>query len=300
MIRQGTAIFLCFLAIWAGGQSSNFFQNKQARVKLISAYRKINVTQPFLVAVRFKLTKGWHTYWKNPGDSGFPVKFKWKLPAGFQAQALEWPVPMVFNSSAGKSYGYADEVFFLTRIIPVGQKNQKTSPSHINIKLKLNWLVCKDICLPGQADLTLNIPVTKGKAVPGQTFQQIIKQKQHLPGKLADLKHWQVQALVKNSNAGKNKNLIIRLSSSQPDFTPQISGLFPLQGTYFAEGNKWQILKQQAGLIVLAASLNPHIEKYPGHWHGLLVSRNGWQANARPRAVFFKIKASKKITQIKE
>ncbi len=54
------------------------------------------------VALRLAIAPGWHTYWRNPGDSGLPTTIAWQLPAGITAGPIEWPAP---QSVAGRSAG---------------------------------------------------------------------------------------------------------------------------------------------------------------------------------------------------
>ena len=45
------------------------------------------------VALRLDIERGWHTYWRNPGESGLPTTLAWRLPPGYVAGDIEWPAP---------------------------------------------------------------------------------------------------------------------------------------------------------------------------------------------------------------
>jgi thiol:disulfide interchange protein DsbD len=107
-----------------------------------------------LVGVRFRMDAGWHIYWKNPGDAGMPVTVNWRLPEGYSAGLLQYPVPLRFESQGLTGFGYRDEVVLVSRIEPDRKHLQDSSAS---IRAEVSWLACRDSCLPG-AD-TLDIPV---------------------------------------------------------------------------------------------------------------------------------------------
>ena len=62
------------------------------------------------VALRQKIQPGWHTYWRNPGDSGQPVTLDWSLPGGWRAGGLTWPTPERLKIGPLMDYGYTGEV----------------------------------------------------------------------------------------------------------------------------------------------------------------------------------------------
>jgi thiol:disulfide interchange protein len=100
---------------------------------------------------------GWHTYWKNPGDSGLATTLSWKLPAGTTAGPILWPTPQQFPVGPLMNYGYADEVLLPSRL---------TLPSSyggtpLAIQLRANWLVCRELCVPESGDFELLIPANQ-------------------------------------------------------------------------------------------------------------------------------------------
>lgn len=98
----------------------------------------------------------WHTYWKNPGDSGLPIKLKWTLPAGWSAAPIEWPTPQRFDINGIINYGYEGAVRLLTRLnVPATESASEV----VNATLEATWLVCKDICIPERVVLPLSLTV---------------------------------------------------------------------------------------------------------------------------------------------
>ncbi|MCB0376141.1 MAG: hypothetical protein KDD04_09510, partial [Sinomicrobium sp.] len=72
----------------------------------------------FWIAVHFQLDQGWHTYWKNPGDSGLATEITLTLPEGFKPSPLQWPAPEIISRPPLVTYGYKNEVFHLFKIDP--------------------------------------------------------------------------------------------------------------------------------------------------------------------------------------
>jgi len=102
-----------------------------------------------------KLRKGWHTYWKNPGDAGLPLRITWRLPDGFAAGPIEWPAPERIPEGPSISYGYQGEVFLPIEITPP----DRIAADSVTIEGSFEWLECKDVCLPSSSLLAITLPV---------------------------------------------------------------------------------------------------------------------------------------------
>jgi DsbC/DsbD-like thiol-disulfide interchange protein len=108
------------------------------------------------LGLRFQLEKGWHIYWINPGDSGEPPRVKWRLPAGLAAGAIDWPVPKRLGRSTVVDYGYQDAI---TLIVPVHVDATIASQTTAQLAAQVSVLVCREMCIPGKAQLSLSLPV---------------------------------------------------------------------------------------------------------------------------------------------
>ena len=102
----------------------------------------------------------WHTYWKNPGDSGLPTTLDWQLPAGLKAGDIQWPTPARLPIGPLMNYGYEGRLLLP---VPV-QVSQPVAGASASIKLKADWLVCKDVCIPESGEFTLDLPVQAATA----------------------------------------------------------------------------------------------------------------------------------------
>jgi len=112
-----------------------------------------------LVALRQTIAKDWHTYWRNPGDAGQATSLDWRLPSGWQAGQIVWPTPKRLPLGTLMNYGYEGEVVLpVSVIVPANAKPGE----HVTLKTEAGFLVCKDICIPEQASLTVDLVVASG------------------------------------------------------------------------------------------------------------------------------------------
>ncbi|MFZ0743477.1 MAG: thioredoxin family protein [Terracidiphilus sp.] len=100
----------------------------------------------------FKLEPGWHVYWKNAGDSGEPPHIRWTLPDGITAGPLQFPAPKRLPLGPLMDFGYEDEVLFPFRFHVA--ENVKPGPAILHAKV--DWLVCREVCIPGKAELEVS------------------------------------------------------------------------------------------------------------------------------------------------
>ncbi|HEY4832515.1 MAG TPA: protein-disulfide reductase DsbD domain-containing protein, partial [Waddliaceae bacterium] len=171
-------------------------EKEPVQAVLLCEEETIQPGRSFWIAIRLKLDEGWHTYWKNPGDSGMGPQIKWSLPHGFQIDSVKWPVPkkMTFNSVVG--FGYDEEVILLARATP---STSVSNPAQIGADIK--WVVCDDAsCLPGGMKLSASIPVSGHQPQPNPKFKDIFSRgRLALPEKDSN----------KVSAARKDQNLIV-------------------------------------------------------------------------------------------
>lgn len=130
------------------------------RLSLLSERAAIVPGQTLQLALRLMPDEGWHTYWKNPGDTGLPTRLIWDLPAGFRAGDIEWPIPERIDFQGATNFGYHGETWLLTSLsVPAVIDPAVIVNGHIEINTTAKWLICKDVCIPGQAELSLTLPV---------------------------------------------------------------------------------------------------------------------------------------------
>ena len=148
----GAAVLLLAWAVPARADPATH----HVQAELVSEVASIQPGQPLWVGLHLHMEPGWHTYWKNPGDSGLPTRIKWTLPAGFEAAPIEWPYPKPFSQGPVTSYGYEYDVLLPVRVTPPASL---TPGQAVRLAARADWLECREQCLPGRADLALTLPV---------------------------------------------------------------------------------------------------------------------------------------------
>jgi thiol:disulfide interchange protein DsbD len=113
------------------------------------------------VAVVQKIDKGWHTYWRNPGDAGEATAITWTLPPGWKAGDIVWPAPQRLPVGPLMNYGFENQAVLAVPIeVPADAKPGQAA----HLAAKVDMLVCADVCVPQTANLTLDVPITAGAA----------------------------------------------------------------------------------------------------------------------------------------
>lgn len=104
------------------------------------------------LGVRFRLDEHWHLYWQNPGDSGAAPVAEWKTPPHLTVGPFEWPAPQRIDVSGLVNYGYHGTVVLPAPAIVAADA---AAPGRVSVALR--WLVCRDMCVPGRANLTVDL-----------------------------------------------------------------------------------------------------------------------------------------------
>lgn len=152
---------------------ANPITTPNAEVTLISEVQSIKAGQTFRVALRWRMRPDWHIYWQNPGDSGAKPTLKWQLPKGFSAGEMQFPYPERFliPPIPLANFGYGGEVYFPVDVQAPAQLGQEP----VTLKVKADWLICEQECIPEAGELSLTLPVGDGSVTRDKAllFQQI-------------------------------------------------------------------------------------------------------------------------------
>jgi len=117
----------------------------------------------------------WHTYWRNPGDSGLPTDLQWKLPPGMVAGPLIWPAPRQIPIGSLANYGYEDTTLLVTPIQISPSFKPLSNESSVQIDLRANWLVCKQECIPQEGDFSLKLPIQGATTMARDAFDKALE-----------------------------------------------------------------------------------------------------------------------------
>ena len=147
--------------------ASTVVTTEQVRAELVAhAPEGITPGKPVWLGLQIEHQPHWHTYWKNPGDSGLPTTLAWQLPVGVTAGEIAWPTPKKLPVGPLMNYGYEGRLL-LPVPVSVGQA---FAGNTLDIKLTAQWLVCKDVCIPQQGEFALSLPVQASTAMHSAAF----------------------------------------------------------------------------------------------------------------------------------
>ncbi|MCZ6639487.1 MAG: protein-disulfide reductase DsbD family protein [Candidatus Dadabacteria bacterium] len=154
-----TRILILLLFIFAGLVVPSFTQevSTPVRAKLVSDIVTVKAGESFNLGVFMEIDPGWHVYWKYPGETGLPTWVQFKAPDGFNTEELKWPIPKAYHKSDGSiEYGYENFLLLWTNIdVPPNAELN----SSFEIDATVSWISCKEICIPGKANLKFDAKV---------------------------------------------------------------------------------------------------------------------------------------------
>ena len=168
-------------SVLGNGKTTNVVQTQQVKATLlVDAPQGIGPGQTIWLGLQLVHQPHWHTYWRNPGDSGLPTELTWKLPPGMRAGSLMWPAPKMIPIGTMANFGYEDSVLLATPVtIDKGFKPANAATT-VDIQLHANWLVCKQECIPQEGDFQLAIPLRGATVMASDEFEKS-RQLQALP-----------------------------------------------------------------------------------------------------------------------
>ena len=179
-----TGVLALAIAAFAPAARAQAPAESHAKLELLAedAAGKASVTW---VGILFRLDPGWHVYWQNPGDSGEPPKVKWDLPPGLKAGDIRWPTPIRLGSGSVIDYGYENQVLLM---VPIQAGPGAPPEAAKQIAADVKYVVCREVCIPGKADLKL-AATSDGRA---QVVKMFAETRERLPRKMPA--GWRVSA----------------------------------------------------------------------------------------------------------
>jgi len=250
----------------------NVVASDNVKARLVSEVSSLGPGQTAWLALELDIRDGWHTYWRNPGDSGEATKISWQLPPGFTAGDIVWTTPHSFEVAPLVNYGYAKHAVHLVQI--TAPKDLKAGTT-IDLSAKASWLVCSDVCIPENADLKLQIPTSvKAGGVDPQDAALFTEARSELP----------TPQLAQTSARIEGDQLIISLGKEWGATLSQIKSLafFPYDEGSIEYAAPQKLTRSGDG-IQLAMKVGYQPPK-PGTVSGVLVAteQNGNDTTAVP------------------
>ena len=228
--------------LFAGLSQAAPIKTEHAEVELIAEKTALVVGEKNTIGLSIKHAPHWHTYWKNPGDSGYPTKITWQVPAGYGVGEFDWPTPKRLATGPIINFGYEGEVVLpLTVSVPTSAKLGES----ITLKGKAEWLVCKDVCIPEEGEVAVTLPVgEKGKdAAPGPAAARFVAARAAKPG---DASAWKATLF-----AAPNPMREVWLDVTAPANAGALTGLdvFPVQ-EQISDPSVQQVYRTERGYAV--------------------------------------------------
>ncbi|HAB18346.1 MAG TPA: hypothetical protein DCE44_18135, partial [Verrucomicrobiales bacterium] len=161
------AWFIATGAVWAQGRTT---------VRLLTDSKEVLPGSSFVAAVELTAPPDWHTYWRNPGDSGQRTKVDWTLPDGVTASEILWPAPRRLTEAGLTTYVYDGRVSLPVRLTVAPSR----APGPLTLQARVSWLECKTECVPGRTNVSTSILVGS-KAEPSSDAAAIAEELANLP-----------------------------------------------------------------------------------------------------------------------
>jgi thiol:disulfide interchange protein/DsbC/DsbD-like thiol-disulfide interchange protein len=285
-INNGVRTLLAFFGVIFLSLATNFVAAgaTTTKVGLILSAETARPGDTVMAGIRLQMQPGWHSYWRNPGDSGIATKVDWNLPPGVTAGELQWPVPEKLVTPPFTTYVYGDEA---TLLVPL-KIDSKVSPGPLEIKAKVSWQECSDVCLQGRTNLTAQIVVgsdTKSSTDAG-IIQAAMERLPKSDAKLPLRARWERDE--------ESRPLLLEWASSgkpaEVDFFPYDAGKYEVKG-------ETERLADSDGVIHIRKLVTKTGTDWPAKIDGLLVSRTATNGPYQAYEVSLPIALSKAVVE---
>jgi thiol:disulfide interchange protein DsbD len=166
--------------------------------RLVADVASVEPGTTFTAGIVLTMAPGWHTYWKNPGESGLATSIVWTLPEGVGAGEISWPLPeKTIESGDVLTYGYGGETMLL---VPVTLRPGLSPGTMLRLKARVEWLECEKTCVPGAAVVEMTLPVAEGRPRPAN--QELFgRYRQRVPKPWEEALGFRIEPLMLNASA---------------------------------------------------------------------------------------------------
>ena len=258
---------LCIVVvIWVSlSPSSNAYAKNLVEARLIAEVESVQPGEPFWVGVHLRMKDGWHVNWINPGDAGLPPTVSWALPEGFEVGELLWPYPERFSLPELLIYGYEGDVVLLAQMTPSSHLDEGED---LALSARVDWLACAHVCVPGDALVSLSLPVRRGKPqLDARWTDMFAGTRESLPVKVSS---WQFDAEL-----SADAVVIVAKPPSGYDGTIESLTFYPITQGVFDNAAE-QSLRQDQDAYRLSVTRSRISVETPERIRGVLVSSDGW------------------------
>lgn len=251
------------------GLSFSAFGEAKTEWRLLLSEETAQPGQTVWAGLEMKIPPKWHTYWRNPGDSGIATSIKWTLPNIVKAGDIQWPVPRKFVESQGEitltTYIYEDTAVLL---VPLEiAKDAPTGP--VEIHGKVSWQECEQLCVQGHLELSASLTIGNSTK-PSADAAEIDQWRQKLP------KRTGANATAYWQSAGTGDDRPVAIEWKTDDVH---ADFFPYKESGFDLGGKTEVHAIGTQERTQAIQLIKTVTKSEGDWPksltGVLVDEKG-------------------------
>ncbi len=229
--------------------------------------------EPFAIALKLTIDSGWHVNWINPGDAGLAPEIEWELPEGFTAGDIQWAYPHKLPLHPFMGFGYEEKILFPVVITP----SNAISESSITIRAHAEWLVCREECVPEEANLEFTMSVDPaGATQPSAWHDEFTATYRDFP---VTPTGWQFSTAIDDTS--------FLVTMTPPEgFIPSFSDvfLFP-QEKGIIENALPQILTTDGETYQLLVQRNRMVHDNPEKFTVVLVADAPWLPNSDAKAI---------------
>ena len=143
------------LLIFSSFSFANPVETGHANVSIVKFDTDSSLKNELFIGIKIDMQKNWHTYWKNPGDSGGPIEVLWNLPENVTIEGPYWPTPQLLPYPPLMTYGYKDFVIFPFKV------KYKDVNNLTYIDADIDFLICDDVCVPEKASINSSFDALK-------------------------------------------------------------------------------------------------------------------------------------------
>lgn len=250
-------------------------QPEHVKASLVAAEQSIQPGRAFTVALRLEHESHWHTYWINPG-TGYPTTLEWTLPEGFTAGEISWPAPVLLKDSKGTvmGNGYEDVTYLPVTITPPANL---AAGGTVELKAQASWLMCADVCIPGDAEVSLTLPVRSETPQPDARWSEGIAATQaELPRELTE---WTVAAKK------EGENIVVTISPAQgTQHEPGELHVFA-EDNLVAYDQPQTVAADGKGGYTITAPISADGPQDATHLKGVVTASGGWLPGGKMRGM---------------
>lgn len=246
------------LALCTPAQAVERIEAAHIEVALLSEVASVQPGETFSVGVLLDPEAGWHTYWRNPGDTGLPTRVNWTLPASVSAGELQWPYPERADYQGLTNYGYKGPALLIADIdVPADFSGES-----LDIAAQVDWLVCEEICIPGRGTVDISLPVGESAISADAGLFEATRAKHPTPLSFA------------SANFQFGAEAVIQIHGVDPGVLnfDQVE-FFPLQTGYANNAASPRIIRTVDGLLIQTGLKETNI-RVPDPLEGVLVVKS--------------------------